>query len=109
MQFIRALTTQDKIKDEMKLSPNHIAPLAPQSGEVRTGLTMGEHQALTTHEWGVSRQEQDEIAMNSHNNMAAAYEEGLFNDLMTPFRGLDRDTNMRPGSDLESLGKLRIA
>src|SRR5699024_5346325 len=47
----------------------------------------------------------DELAQK----YAAAYEEGFFNDLMTPFRGLDRDNNMRPGSDLESLGKLRIA
>ncbi|MDN6499742.1 MAG: acetyl-CoA C-acyltransferase, partial [Yaniella sp.] len=97
------------IKVAMKLRPKHFAPLAPQAGEVRTGLSMGEHQALTTHDWGVTRHEQDEIAMNSHKNMAAAYEEGFFNDLMTPFRGLDRDNNMRPGSDLESLGKLRIA
>lgn len=109
MQLNRARTTQDKIKVAMKLRPKHFAPLAPQAGEVRTGLSMGEHQALTTHNWGISRQEQDEIAMRSHNNMAEAYEEGFFNDLMTPFRGLDRDNNMRPGSDMESLGKLRIA
>ncbi|GAA2038258.1 acetyl-CoA C-acetyltransferase [Yaniella flava] len=109
MQLNRARTTQDKIKIALKLRPKHFAPLAPQAGEVRTGLSMGEHQALTTHQWGVSRTEQDEIAMNSHNNMAAAYEEGFFNDLMTPFRGLDRDNNMRPGSTLESLAKLRVS
>ncbi|OAV59774.1 acetyl-CoA C-acetyltransferase [Enteractinococcus helveticum] len=109
MQLNRARTTQDKIKIALKLRPKHFAPLAPQAGEVRTGLSMGEHQALTTHEWGVTREEQDELAMHSHNNMAAAYEDGFFNDLMTPFRGLDRDNNMRPGSTLESLAKLRIA
>ncbi|HIW45476.1 MAG TPA: acetyl-CoA C-acetyltransferase [Candidatus Yaniella excrementigallinarum] len=109
MQLSRARTTQDKIKVAMKLRPKHFAPLAPQSGESRTGLSMGEHQALTTHAWGISREAQDEIAMRSHNNMAAAYENGFFDDLMTPFRGLDRDNNMRPGSDMESLGKLRIA
>src|SRR5690625_7088720 len=59
--------------------------------------------------WGITREEQDELAMQSHNNMAAAYEAGFFNDLMTPFRGLDRDNNMRPGSTMESLGKLRVA
>jgi len=109
MQLNRARTTQDKIKIAMKLRPKHFAPLAPQAGESRTGLSMGEHQALTTHAWGISREAQDEIAMRSHNNMAAAYEKGFFDDLMTPFRGLDRDNNMRPGSDMESLGKLRIA
>ena len=109
MQLNRARTTQDKIKIALKLRPKHFAPLAPQAGEVRTGLSMGEHQALTTHEWGVSREAQDELAMHSHNNMAAAYEEGFFNDLVTPFRGLDRDNNMRPGSTMEALAKLRIA
>lgn len=109
MQLNRARTTQDKIKIALKLRPKHFAPLAPQAGEVRTGLSMGEHQALTTYEWGVSREAQDELAMHSHNNMAAAYEEGFFNDLVTPFRGLDRDNNMRPGSTMEALAKLRIA
>src|SRR5690625_6921627 len=69
MQLSRARTTQDKIKVAMKLRPKHFAPLAPQSGESRTGLSMGEHQALTTHAWGISREAQDEIAMRSHNNM----------------------------------------
>lgn len=109
MQLNRARTTQDKIKIVMKLRPKHFAPLAPQAGEVRTGLSMGEHQALTTHQWGVTREEQDELAMASHNNMAAAYEAGFFNDLITPFRGLDRDNNMRPGSTMEGLAKLRVA
>ncbi|HEY4535978.1 MAG TPA: acetyl-CoA C-acetyltransferase [Enteractinococcus sp.] len=109
MQLNRARTTQDKIKVAMKLRPKHFAPLAPQAGEVRTGLSMGEHQALTTHHWGITREEQDELAMHSHNNMAAAYDEGFFNDLITPFRGLDRDNNMRPGSTMEALAKLRIA
>jgi len=109
MQLNRARTAQDKIKIALKLRPKHFAPLAPQAGEVRTGLSMGEHQALTTHVWGITREEQDELAMHSHNNMAAAYDDGFFNDLMTPFRGLDRDNNMRPGSTMESLAKLRIA
>lgn len=109
MQLNRARTTQDKIKIAMKLRPKHFAPLAPQAGEVRTGLSMGEHQALTTNQWGVTRQEQDDLAMKSHNNMTAAYDNGFFNDLITPFRGLDRDNNMRPGSSLEALGKLRVA
>jgi len=109
MQLNRARTTQDKIKIALKLRPKHFAPLAPQAGEVRTGLSMGEHQALTTHHWGVTREEQDELAMHSHNNMASAYDEGFFNDLITPFRGLDRDNNMRPGSTLEALAKLRVA
>src|SRR5699024_2951579 len=69
MQLNRARTTQDKIKVAMKLRPKHFATLAPQAGEVRSGLSMGEHQAFTTHDCGVTRHQQDEIAMNSHKNM----------------------------------------
>src|SRR5699024_3415501 len=56
LQLIHPRTTQDKIKVAMKLRPKHIAPLAPKSGQSRTGLSMGEHQALTTHAWGISRE-----------------------------------------------------
>src|SRR5690625_8039204 len=107
MQLSRARTTQDKIKVAMKLRPKHFAPLAPQSGESRTGLSMGEHQALTTHAWGISREAQDEIAKRSHNNIAAASENGFFEDLTMPIRSLDSINNMLPCSDMNSMTKLR--
>ena len=68
---------------------------------------MGEHQALTTAQWGVSRQEQDELALASHRNLAAAYDAGFFDDLVTGYRGLSRDQNLRPDSTLEKLGSLK--
>jgi acetyl-CoA C-acetyltransferase len=70
---------------------------------------MGEHQAITTKEWGINRQEQDELAARSHNNLAAAYERGFFSDLITPYRGLERDQNLRPGASVEKLAKLKPA
>src|SRR5690625_163183 len=60
IQLSRARTTQDKIKIAMKLRPKHFAPLAPTAGEVRTVLRVGGQQALTTHHWGVSREEQED-------------------------------------------------
>ena len=80
---------------------------APQNGEPRTGLSMGDHQAITALEWNVSREAQDELAFNSHKNLARAYDEGFFDDLITPYKGLTRDNNLRPDSTLEKLGKLK--
>ena len=82
---------------------------APRNGEPRTGLSMGDHQAITALEWGISREAQDELAVASHQKMAAAYEEGFFNDLVTPFLGLERDNNLRPDSNIEKLAKLKPA
>jgi acetyl-CoA C-acetyltransferase len=67
---------------------------------------MGEHQAITTHEWGITRVAQDELAAASHRNLAAAYDRGFFDDLLTPFLGLTRDQNLRPDSTPERLAGL---
>ena len=69
----------------------------PVNSEPRTGLSMGEHQAITAKEMGIKRVDQDELAAASHRNMAAAYDRGFFDDLVTPFLGLYRDDNLRAG------------
>ncbi|MHC6176629.1 acetyl-CoA C-acetyltransferase [Glutamicibacter sp. X7] len=109
LELARARSTKDKLSALSKLRPAHLAPSAPGTGEPRTGLSMGEHQALTTEAWGITRTAQDELALASHQNLAAAYERGFFDDLITPFRGLSRDNNLRPDSSLEKLGKLKPA
>jgi acetyl-CoA C-acetyltransferase len=68
---------------------------------------MGEHQALTALEWQITREAQDELAATSHQNLAKSYEEGWQDDLITPFRGLERDNNLRPDSTAEKLAKLK--
>jgi acetyl-CoA C-acetyltransferase len=68
---------------------------------------MGEHQAITTRHWGVAREEQDEIAAASHQNLDAAYERGFFDDLMTPYNGLERDEQLRPDTTPEQLASLK--
>jgi acetyl-CoA C-acetyltransferase len=80
---------------------------APKNGEPRTGLSMGDHQAITALEWGIAREDQDALAASSHQKMAAAYEEGFFDDLITPFLGLERDNNLRADSTVEKLAKLK--
>ncbi|GAB2979128.1 acetyl-CoA C-acetyltransferase [Amycolatopsis acidiphila] len=90
-----------------KIRPGQIAPEIPRNAEPRTGLSMGEHAALTAKEWDISREAQDELAATSHQRLAAAYDRGFFDDLVTPFLKLTRDQNLRADSTAEKLGKLK--
>ena len=107
LELNRAKSTQQKLKALARLRPADLKPVAPGTGEPRTGLSMGEHQALTTARWGISREAQDELAAASHRHLAAAWERGFFDDLVTPFRGLSRDDNLRPDSSVEKLAGLK--
>jgi acetyl-CoA C-acetyltransferase len=90
-----------------RLRPGQIVPEIPRNAEPRTGLSMGEHAALTAKEWEISRLEQDELAAGSHQKLAAAYERGFFADLLTPYLGVERDETLRPDSTPEKLAKLK--
>jgi acetyl-CoA C-acetyltransferase len=109
LELNRARSLADRLKAVAKLRPTQLVPDAPRNGEPRTGLSMGEHAALTAREWGVGREEQDELALTSHQRLAAAYERGFFDDLLTPYLGLNRDQNLRADSSLEKLGSLKPA
>jgi len=102
-----AKDTIGKLKALGNIRPGDIGLEIPQNGEPRTGLSMGEHQALTALEWQITREAQDELAVASHHNLAKSYEEGWQDDLVTPFRGVERDNNMRPDSSLEKLASLK--
>jgi len=107
LELNAARSTGQRLKALAKLRPGQIVPEIPRNQEPRTGLSMGEHQALTTKEWGVTRSEQDAIAAASHRNLAAAYESGWQEDLVTPYLGLERDQNLRPDTSEEKLAKLK--
>jgi acetyl-CoA C-acetyltransferase len=103
----RAKTLQGRLAAVAKVRPQHLAPAIPRNSEPRTGLSMGESAALTAVEWNIGREEQDELAVASHRNLAAAYDRGFLDDLVTPFLGLDRDQNLRPDSTVERLAALK--
>lgn len=107
IRLSNAKSTKDQLKLVGSIRPSQLAPEQPQNGEPRTGLSMGEHAAITAREMEISREAQDELAVTSHQNLAKAYDEGFFNDLMTPFLGVNRDTNLRPDSTVEKLAKLK--
>jgi acetyl-CoA C-acetyltransferase len=89
------------------LRPGQIVPEIPRNAEPRTGMSMGEHQAITTERFGIAREEQDELTVASHQALAAAYDRGFYDDLVTPYLGLARDQNLRPDSSTDKLAKLK--
>src|SRR5262245_52259512 len=103
----RQRSTTGKLRALTGFRPQHVIPAIPRNEEPRTGLSMGEHCAIMASEWEIGRAEQDELAVASHQKLAAAYERGFFDDLMTPYLGLDRDQNLRPDSSTEKLAKLK--
>src|SRR5438874_9545081 len=107
LQVNRAKSLPQRLALLRKLRPGQVVPEIPRNAEPRTGLSMGEHAAITAREWGVSRLDQDELAARSHQNLAKAYDSGFFDDLVTPYLGLDRDQNMRPDASVEKLAKLK--
>ncbi|MGN6521683.1 MAG: acetyl-CoA C-acetyltransferase, partial [Actinomycetes bacterium] len=102
----RARTPVQRLTALARLRPGQLAPAIPRNVEPRTGMSMGEHAAVTAREWGISREEQDELALASHQRLAAAYDRGFFDDLVTPFLGLTRDQNLRPDTSLDKLALL---
>src|SRR5829696_1572223 len=98
MKVNSAKDTASRLKALGAIRPGDIGLDIPQNGEPRTRLSMGEHAALTALEWRITREAQDELAATSHQRMAAAYDRGFFDDQVTPFRGVERDNNLRPDS-----------
>lgn len=105
----RAKDLRSKLALFKGFAPRELAPIPPSVAEPRTGLSMGQHCELMAQRWGVSREAQDELAMRSHRNAAAAWNAGFHDDLVTPCAGVLRDDNVRPDSDMDSLGSLRTA
>lgn len=91
------------------LNPANLKPELPANAEPRTGKSMGQHAELTAQRYGISRQAQDELALASHQKLAAAYDRGFFDDLVMPYHGLTRDNNLRADSNLDKMAKLSPA
>jgi acetyl-CoA C-acetyltransferase len=109
LQVNRSKSTGDKLKALTQLRPHNLKPELPRNGEPRTGLSMGQHCELMAQTWQIPRDAQDQLALESHQKMAAAYAEGWQSDLITPFLNLTRDNNLRTDASLEKLASLKPA
>ncbi len=105
----RTKSTASRISKILGISLRDLAPVAPGIDEPRSGLSMGGHTEITAKHYKIPREEQDLFALQSHQKMAKAYDEGFFKDLMTPYLGLEADNNLRRDTSLEKLSKLKPA
>lgn len=106
----RVKATGDKLKTLLRgFKLGELKPEFPGVAEPRTGKSMGDHCEDMAKEWNISRDSQDEWAVASHHKLAAAYERGFFDALITPFRGVSRDNILRADTSLEKLATLRPA
>jgi len=104
----RAKTLGQRLKLFASIRPSFMMALLPANAEPRTGLSMGQHCELMVKQWGISREDQDQLTFNSHQNLIAAYDRGFFADLVRPFCGVERDGIMR-NTPLEKLAALKPA
>jgi acetyl-CoA C-acetyltransferase len=108
LEVNRGKTTGQRVSALTKLRPQmFFKPLLPRNGEPRTGLSMGEHCELMAKRWAIPREAQDALAFDSHSKLSDAYRRGFLNDLMTPYRGLTRDNNLRADLTPEKLAGLK--
>ncbi|WP_374626712.1 acetyl-CoA C-acetyltransferase [Devosia sp.] len=105
----RARTTGERLKAFKGVSLGELKPLAPSTSEPRTGLSMGQHCELMAREWEIAREDQDRLALKSHQSAARAYDEGFHDDLVVPFAGVLRDNNVRPDTSLEKMATMKPA
>ena len=108
MEANRAKGTMAQLKVLSQIRPSMLVkPAIPRNGEPRTGLSMGEHAELMAREWNIPREEQDALTCASHANLARSYNEGFLADLITPFKGVSKDNNLREGLTIEKLRSLK--
>ncbi|HSZ09139.1 MAG TPA: acetyl-CoA C-acetyltransferase [Steroidobacteraceae bacterium] len=107
LRSYRGKSAAQRIRPWFGLRPRNLRPVLPGVTEPRTGLSMGESTELMVKTWGITRAEQDHLALESHQKAAAAYAQGFYKDLVIEYLGLSRDNNIRSDTTLEQLGKLR--
>lgn len=115
-KFSQRLVAMGKARDlKSRLSvfkgfgPKELAPVPPSVNEPRTLMSMGQHCEMMAKTWSIDRAAQDQLALASHQNATAAYNDSFYDDLLIPCEGVVRDNNVRSDSTMESLGKLRTA
>lgn len=102
-----AKTGGERLRAALKLlRPSYLIPELPAQGEPRTGMNMGQHAQITATRYGITREDQDRLALASHHNLAKAYADGFFSDLVMPYHGLSVDNNLRADATLERMAKL---
>jgi len=107
LRSFRGKTFMQRVSPFFGIRPRHFKPVFPGVVEPRTGLSMGQSCELMVKHWKVSREEQDQLAFESHKRAAAAWDSGFYEDLVIEYQGLKFDNNVRRDTSLEKLAKLK--
>jgi acetyl-CoA C-acetyltransferase len=107
ISLTQARTMKQRLAALKGFNPSELKPVSPTNGEMRTGLSMGQHCERMAQEWNIKREDQDQLAFDSHQKAAAAYDSGFFDELVKPWNGVSQDNNLRADTSLEKLGTLR--
>jgi acetyl-CoA C-acetyltransferase len=107
LRSYRGKTFGERARPWLGLRPKNLRPVLPGIAEPRTGLSMGESTELMVKTWGITRGEQDQLALESHQKAAAAYAAGFYKDLVRDYLGVVQDNNIRSDTSLEKLAKLK--
>ena len=107
LRSFRGKTPGERARPWLGMRPWHFKPVWPGVEEPRTGLSMGQSTELTAKAWGITREDQDRLALESHQKAAAAYNEGFYSDLVVKFQGVAEDNNIRHDTSMEKLARLK--
>ncbi len=114
--FMRSRSIGQKLKTISKLRGKHFTPvIALLHGltDDTVGLNMGETAEIIANNFGITREQMDEYAMNSHHRLVKAHESGHLDEIEVLYDGkgnyYDHDDGARADSSLENLAKLRPA
>ena len=115
-RLMKARTLWQKLRALMSFRPRHFrmqSALEQGLTDPTCGLIMGKTAEVLAHEFGISRREQDEYALRSHQKASTAAESEVFDDQMTPVYAGDRfepvthDIGPRRDQSIKALDKLK--
>jgi acetyl-CoA C-acetyltransferase len=107
LRSYRGKTFGERAAPWFGLRPKNLRPVLPGIAEPRTGLSMGESTELMVKTWGITRAEQDQLALESHQKAKAAYASGFYKELVRDYLGVSQDNNIRGDTSLDKLAKLK--
>jgi acetyl-CoA C-acetyltransferase len=107
LRSYRGKTLSERVGPWFGLRLRNLRPVLPGTAEPRTGLSMGESTELMVKTWGITRADQDQLALESHQKAAAAYASGFYKDLVRDYLGVSQDNNIRSDTSLDKLAKLK--
>ncbi len=109
LSLSNAKTFSQKVKAFKGFNPKELLPKIPAVKEPRTGKSMGESCEDMAKSWKIKRVDQDQLAFDSQQKAAKAYDNNFYDDLITEFKGFKKDGILRADTTLEKMASLKPA